>query len=290
MNRNINLNWLRTFEATARYLSFTAAGKELGLTQTAVSVQIKSLETKLGEKLFIRGPKSLDLTDIGRAYLPSVREALRSLSVSTDGLFNSAQANTLVIRASVALTVWLAPRLGEFKQQYPDVSIKFVTSLWPDGLGVEDVDIDIQLAATPPVASAIALSTERLVAVCADSAAEQLQTPADLLTMPSVQLIGYEDHWDHYLSHHQLRQADTQAHLQVDTFVAAAELVVNNLGCAVVLERFAKGAVDSGRALRIIAEPVPLRQSHYLTLAEEKQQLKPYCGAFRDWLQQIFAD
>ncbi|WP_315982121.1 LysR family transcriptional regulator [Aliamphritea spongicola] len=59
MNRNINLNWLRTFEATARYLSFTAASKELGLTQTAVSIQIKSLETKLGQKLFIRGLKVL---------------------------------------------------------------------------------------------------------------------------------------------------------------------------------------------------------------------------------------
>jgi LysR family glycine cleavage system transcriptional activator len=53
------LNWLRSFEAVARHLSFTAASKELGLTQTAVSLQIKSLETKLGQKLFIRRAKSL---------------------------------------------------------------------------------------------------------------------------------------------------------------------------------------------------------------------------------------
>ena len=54
MKQNLNLNWLRTFEAAARHLSFTAASHELGLTQTAVSQHIKGLETKLGQNLFIR--------------------------------------------------------------------------------------------------------------------------------------------------------------------------------------------------------------------------------------------
>ncbi len=290
MNRNINLNWLRTFEATARYLSFTAASKELGLTQTAVSIQIKSLETKLGQKLFIRGPKSLDLTDIGKAYLPAVRESLRNLSVSTDGLFNPDQGKTLVVRASVALIVWLAPKLGGFKQRYPDVSIKFITSIWPDGLEADDVDIDIVLAASePPGPAAQVLSQERLVPVCGPQLAAQIQGPADLLACPSVNILGYEDHWDHYLSPFQLHQDSRQVHLQVDTFVAAAELVANNLGCAVVLERFARGAIDSGQPLSIVGDPVAISQRHYLAGTEVSAADKPHKHAFKQWLCDVFS-
>ncbi len=83
---HLNLNWLRTFEAVARCSGFTAASKELGLTQTAVSLQIKALETKIGHDLFIRRAKSVELTDVAKAYLPSVRNSLETLSLST--LFN----------------------------------------------------------------------------------------------------------------------------------------------------------------------------------------------------------
>ena len=69
MTKNLNLNWLRTFEAVARLSGFTAASKELGMTQTAVSLQIKALEAKLGHSLFIRRAKSVHLTEIGKAYL-----------------------------------------------------------------------------------------------------------------------------------------------------------------------------------------------------------------------------
>lgn len=79
MRHHLNLNWLRSFEAAARLLSFTTASRELGLTQTAVSQHIKALELKLGQKLFVRRPKSLQLTDVGKAYLTSVREALETI-------------------------------------------------------------------------------------------------------------------------------------------------------------------------------------------------------------------
>ncbi|WP_261843319.1 LysR family transcriptional regulator [Aliamphritea ceti] len=291
MNRNINLNWLRTFEATARYLSFTAASKELGLTQTAVSIQIKSLETKLGQKLFIRGPKSLDLTEVGKAYLPAVRESLRSLSVSTDGLFNPNQANTLVVRASVALIVWLAPKLHDFKAQYPDVGIKFVTSIWPDGLEMEDVDIDIVLAANnQPHSKLEKLSAERLVSISGLQVAKGIHSEADLLQCQLVQITGFEDHWDHYLSHFNLRQDTSAVNLQVDTSVAACELVACNLGCAVVLERFALGAIESGREVLLSGQAVPLNQSHYFSASETMKVSKPYTDAFKAWLRDIFRE
>ena len=78
---------MRSFEAAARLLSFTMASREIGLTQTAVSQHIKALETQLGDRLFVRRPKSLQLTDVGQAYLLKVREALDIIEMSTTGLF-----------------------------------------------------------------------------------------------------------------------------------------------------------------------------------------------------------
>ncbi|MDX1739583.1 MAG: LysR family transcriptional regulator, partial [Alphaproteobacteria bacterium] len=69
------LNWLRAFEAAARKVSFTAAAEELNLTAAAVSYQVRSLEEHLGFPLFDRLPRSLRLTEMGRAYLPAVRKA-----------------------------------------------------------------------------------------------------------------------------------------------------------------------------------------------------------------------
>ena len=116
MRHNLNLNWLRSFEAAARLLSFTAAGQEMGLTQTAVSQHIKSLEQKLGHKLFVRRPKSLQLTDVGKAYLTSVRDALETIEMSTSGLFGPNLASTIVVRASMAFIIWISPKLGSFRR------------------------------------------------------------------------------------------------------------------------------------------------------------------------------
>ena len=86
---------LLPFEAAARLLSFTAASREIGLTQTAVSQHIKALETQLDAKLFVRRPKSLQLTDAGKAYLSTVREALDMLDMSTTGLFGPRRARSI---------------------------------------------------------------------------------------------------------------------------------------------------------------------------------------------------
>lgn len=72
-----HLTFLRSFEAAARHLSFTAAAEELNCTQSAVSNHVRSLEEFLQRPLFVRHPRSLSLTDVGEAYLPSVRHALQ---------------------------------------------------------------------------------------------------------------------------------------------------------------------------------------------------------------------
>ena len=164
---NLNLNWLRTLESAARHLSFTAASKELGMTQTSVSLQIKSLESKLGQNLFIRRPKSLKLTEIGKAYLLTVRDSLLALNLSTNGLFGPDIATTIVIRSPLALTFWLGQKLADFQLQYPAVGFKFVTAIWVDAVDSQPIDIDIVLASDRNSTNHMEkLSNEFLVPIC----------------------------------------------------------------------------------------------------------------------------
>jgi len=98
VNRLPPLNWLRSFEAAARHDSFAAAATELHLTAAAISYQVRSLEGELGFKLFERLPRGLRLTDMGRAYLPSLRKAFDDIAISTAGLFGGAREEKLTIR------------------------------------------------------------------------------------------------------------------------------------------------------------------------------------------------
>src|SRR3954453_10555709 len=75
LSRQFPLNALRVFEAVARLNSFTKAGAELGMTQTAVSYQIKLLEENVGELLFLRRPRQISLTEAGERLAPKVAEA-----------------------------------------------------------------------------------------------------------------------------------------------------------------------------------------------------------------------
>ena len=74
------LNWLRAFDVAARHGNLTRAAEEIGVTQTAISQHIKNLEAHLGAKLFDRGTRGVALTEIGMAYLPTVRIAFEGLA------------------------------------------------------------------------------------------------------------------------------------------------------------------------------------------------------------------
>ena len=288
MLQKLNLNWLRTFEAAARHLSFTAASRELGLTQTAVSQHIKALELKLGQQLFIRRAKSLELTDIGEAYLPSVREAIDTVGLSTTGLFGPELASTVVVRASIACIVWLSSRLERLQDDHPGITIKFVTSIWPERSGRQIADIDLTLAPRKHAGHHLEkLSDERIVPICGLSQASAISGAGDLLKFPAIHILGFDDHWARYLAAFGHAQDADRARVIVDTSVAACELVAAERGCAVLIERFAEESVRAGRPVRIAGEPVPLAQSHYMSLATTARD-KPAADIVANWFTPLF--
>ncbi len=289
IKKNINLNWLRSFEAVARHLSFTVASQELGLTQTAVSLQIKSLEAKLGQKLFIRRAKSLTMTEIAKAYLPTVRDSLLALNLSTNGLFGPDLKSTIVVRAPLALIVLLSAKIGEFQTLYPNVVIKFVSAIWIDTTDTQAVDIDIALLPDGHASKHMEkLSTEFLVPIVSSNFTGSISSAADLTDLSPIHILGFDDHWSRYLNAFELQHDVQKTRFQVDTFVAACELIACDLGCAVVIERYAENAIEMGRNVKLAGSAVPLSQSHYLLDSKSAQQADPVVQAFKQWLRSCF--
>ncbi|MDA7965348.1 LysR family transcriptional regulator [Ruegeria sp.] len=289
MKSNLNLNWLRTFEAAARHLSFTAASRELGLTQTAVSQHIKALEGKLGQKLFIRHAKSLQLTEIGQAYLVSVRDSLEHIAFSTNGLFGPALETTIIVRASAAMIIWLSPKLPAFQAVHPGIGIKLVTSLWQNDREGHPVDVDILLAPQNQSDSRMEhLANERIVPVCGMQTAERINSPEDLAKCNTIHVLGFDDHWARYLSAHGCPQQDTSPRLVVDTSVAACELAAAEAGCTIMIERFARQAIQTGRPIKLVGDPVETGQAHYVVQRKTGPAEKGVSTVFCEWLKTCF--
>jgi LysR family glycine cleavage system transcriptional activator len=140
---------LRTFEAAARHLGFTRAADELGLSQAAVSQQVKALETYLQTPLFQRVGRRLELTPAGAALLPAVRNALDEIASAVDGLLDHRSSN----RVGVALAPhfaasWLTPRLARFITAHPSTDLFLIQRIRDVDFVDEGVDIAVRFGRT----------------------------------------------------------------------------------------------------------------------------------------------
>src|SRR5215208_7932980 len=103
---------IRCFEAAARHQSFTRAAEELGMTQAAVSYQIKLLEDRVGGPLFMRGTRGVPLTEMGRQLAPTITEAFTQLRGAFTQLRETAENVLNITALETFSTNWLVPRLG----------------------------------------------------------------------------------------------------------------------------------------------------------------------------------
>jgi DNA-binding transcriptional LysR family regulator len=149
----LSLDLLRGFRAAARHLSFTHAARELFVTQSAVSHQVKALEEQVGQPLFRRVNRSLQLTAAGAELFRAVDEAFDLLDRATARI--AGPWRTLSVTTTVALaSTWLVPRLPRFQKAHPEVDLRIVASNDTMDLAREHIDIALRFATlempTPP--------------------------------------------------------------------------------------------------------------------------------------------
>lgn len=213
--RPLSLDGLRAFEAVARRLSFSAAADELHLTQSAISRQIKALETEVGTALFIRGTRKVEPTAAGILLRQAVLPALDGIdrSVRQIRVAQGRRAVSVSTFASFA-TLWLLPRLAGFQQQHPDIDIRI--SATDTRVDMDDPEVDVALRYD--AAGAVPAEAERmfgevltpaaspwLVQQASHGQAPPLRQPADLAGHA---LLEEDDHlpssghlsWRHWLA------------------------------------------------------------------------------------------
>ena len=134
---------LRVFDAASRQLSFTRAAETLGMTQAAVSYQIKLLEERLGGQLFLRNPKGLELTTLGKRFAGPTTDAfdmLREAFSATEGQQETLSISTMTTIASN----WLVHRLGRFQMQHPNLAVRLDTDDKIVDFARQDVDVALR--------------------------------------------------------------------------------------------------------------------------------------------------
>jgi LysR family glycine cleavage system transcriptional activator len=180
-----SLNGLKAFEAAARHGSFTVAADELCVTQGAVSHQVKALEEELGLKLFIREHQRLVLTEAGRFYLETTRDALDRIAAGTERLLQRHSAGTLTLSTSPNFAAkWLVHRLGRFSEAHAGIDLRVSASLQHVDFARDDVDFAIRHGTGHwPGLHVVRLCVEQLFPVCSPSLRQgqkALRQPEDL--------------------------------------------------------------------------------------------------------------
>ena len=181
-----SLDLLKGFEAAARLLSFTKAGAELYLSQSAVSRQIQELEEQLGVRLFQRRHRSLTLTDAGQVLYPAAAQVLATMRGVTDRLRADVGRRTLAVTTTQSLaSLWLIPRLAGFTRTHPDVDVRISADSRVMDLERDGLDLAIRHGpATLSGPDAVRLFGERVFPVCSPKLLKDpkrpLREPADL--------------------------------------------------------------------------------------------------------------
>lgn len=179
---NPSLRSLQVFEAAVRCGSFTAAGEELGITQSGVSRQVSDLEATLGVALFLRKGSRLSVTPAGERLARQLAEAFAHTWSAVADARRSDQVVTLSMLPSVAAR-WFAPRLNDFQAANPDIDLRITASRHLVDFTSEGVDAAIRYSPAPAGnLEAVKLGTETIAPVCSASYAQEhgLNTPDDL--------------------------------------------------------------------------------------------------------------
>ena len=277
---------LEAFEAAARHGSFVAAAAELYLSPSAVSHRVRTLETFLGVGLFVRLARRIELTDHGRAYLPSVRRAFDELALSTTALFGSTNVDRrLTVRAPISFAVLsIAPHLHEFTDAHPDIEIRLVSAIWADSLPPEATDVEVRYGnGYWPGQPALLLCEEMTAPVWTSAFVERygpVTTVADLVIRPRARVLGYETLGVEAPG----RVPRSVADVTVDTSLAAIELVRSGVYSSMVPTRFVASLIADGTLSTLRDAWVTMSESHYVVYPDTTRPPRPESLLFVEWL------
>jgi LysR family transcriptional regulator, glycine cleavage system transcriptional activator len=276
------LNALRAFEAVARHGNVTRAARELGVTQTAASHQIGTLERFLGVDLVTRAPGGVALTQAGRAWADALTDVFERLRDANRRLRRPPGPRLVSVSVMPSFgTRWLVPRLGRFLAAHPDIDVRISSSERLVDFATEDVDVGVRYGRRPRVGPhAEHLFDDRWVVVCAPGRA--VGTVAELAQVPLL----CDDEPGGWVSW--LESAGYQGPLprwsELSDSATVVDAAVGGVGVALARYSLAADALGAGQVVRPFPDVPLARTGRAYFLAGPPGPFRPEVEAFRAWV------
>ncbi|WP_207481593.1 LysR substrate-binding domain-containing protein [Arenibaculum pallidiluteum] len=286
------LSAVRCFEAAARHGSFTRAAEELGLTQAAVSYQIRLLEDRYGP-LFLRKPRGVELTEGGRILAPRVSEAFAALNAAFDGLEMRSDGVLSITAATTFASNWLVPRLGGFQHAHPGITIHLDTTARLVDFSREEFDLGVRVGIGGwPGLVAHRLMPEEFTPMLGPAllaAAGPLRIPADLLRLPLIE--PGDPWWLEWFGAVGLQPGDLggRAGVRLGTQQLAGSAAMAGQGVAILSPPFFRREIETGSLVAPFPQVHVTRASYWLVYPEARRRSRKV-RAFRDWLLGVIAE
>jgi LysR family glycine cleavage system transcriptional activator len=277
------LHALEVFVTAAHSGSFTRAAKQLRVTQSAVSRQVKLLEDHMGLSLFSRHKRGLRLTPEAEVLLPVVEDAFARLARMCNALSGVRQVLTLRMPPTLAIR-WFLPLLPSLRAVVPDVDVRFSTddSREPH---FDDSDVDAAIIygrGKWPRVEAIRLMPERLTPVCSPELAKHLKGPADLKDLPMLQCDPVQA-WGRWLDGAGVGWIAPHRGQSFDTLELALSAATRSQGVALGDVNLLKETFRDGVLVAPFDYVLDQGVSYFLIYPPQRGQL-PKIRALREWL------
>jgi LysR family transcriptional regulator, glycine cleavage system transcriptional activator len=284
--RQALLDALRAFSVAARQLSFKAAAETLFLTPSAISHRIRDLEEHLGQAVFVRKTRAIELTDAGRALLDEIDPLLQSLDAALDRAGKRTRRRVLRIAAPpFVATDLLLPNLESFYGMQRRIDVDISSGTARPSAHSPQADVSIVIAPEPPADMiAIKLLTPRFVAAASQPIALVAKElgPALFEKLRRIVYRHRSDLWTQWFAMSDVPARRSGSIIQVDTFPASIAAAERGLGVALVPTFVCQRRLRPGRVQRISDIEVESGDTYFLVYRPEDRS-RPEVRAFVSW-------
>lgn len=268
---------LLAFDAVVRTGNFTAAARDLSLTQGAVSRQVAQLEAQLGVTLLVRGARLVTLTEAGLAYAPRARSALEMLGQGAMEALGQAPERGLRLAILPTFgTRWLMPRIPRFVRRHPEITLHFATRIGRFDLAAEGIDAAIHSGRGEwPGARLTLLMEERVMPVAAPGNSR-------VTGQPLLALQSRPSGWAEWWAMAGMPGAVPPPAMRFEQVSTLAQAVAAGMGVALMPAFLIRPELDAG-ALVPLGPEVASGYGYYFA-EPEVARAKPAVAQFRDWI------
>lgn len=283
---------VRVFEAAARLENFTAAAQELGMTQAAVSYQVKLLEERLGISLFHRAGRKVALTEKGRLLAPVVIRAFDEMRQGFAALAGEDSAVLSISCTNSFANLWLAPRIGQFQMRQPGLAVRIHASDALVDFARDGIDVAVRGGKGDwPGLDARLLAHNRLAPLCSPAFLAANGPIADARALLALPLLSPDDIWWHEWFADMGVEKDGNAArpaIALDSQVMEGRAAMAGQGIAILNTYLWKAEIEAGLLVEAVPSYIVERRSYWVAYPSHARNT-PKVKAFRDWISAEFA-